>query len=90
MATPRVRYYTETDTPRHADVRVPASLAVYLYRERLEQGFKDESELVCHIIRQWADSLDGGKVDWKKLLKQLKEEEVRKDAEAKRAAKKDG
>lgn len=72
MAKPRQRY-TDDDKPRHCDVRVPPALAVYLYRERLERKYRDETELVMHIVRMWAESLDP--VDWKDLLKRLKEEE---------------
>lgn len=82
MAKPRVRY-DDNDKPRHCDVRIPPVLAQFLYREVLDRGFRDETELVCHIIRIWSQDLDP--MDWKKELKRLKDA----DAEAEQRRKSD-
>lgn len=54
-------------------VRVPPTLAEVLYRERIRGRYRDETELVVSIIREWAAKLEA--VEWAEVLAELKREE---------------
>lgn len=69
MPTPRKRY-DEADEPMPCVVTISAAVAKYLYREKLDGGYKDETELVNMILRKWAESRP--EVDWKDVLRRLK------------------
>lgn len=62
-------------------VRVPPALAELLYRERLNGRYRDETELVIAIIREWAAKQEP--IDWESVLADLKREEeaARQNAE---------
>lgn len=72
MARSRKRY-DESGRPVECRVSLPASLSVYLYRERLRGKYRDETDLVAAIIRKWAEGQED--VDWPALLKELRREE---------------
>lgn len=69
--------YDENDKPTPCVVKIPAKLAEFIYRERLDRKYRDETELVVHIVRMWAESLDP--VNWKDVLRRLKEEDAEED-----------
>ena len=54
-------------------VRLPPSLAVALYAARLRGSYKDETELVCSIVREWAARQPAAA--WPDVLEQLRREE---------------
>lgn len=69
MPKPR-RRYSAKDEPEPCTVTIPPALASYLYREKRRGNFRDETELVVAIVREWADKLEA--VDWPGLLAELK------------------
>jgi len=68
----RVRF-TKDDKPAPCVVRLPPPLAQFVYREKRKGSFKDETELVCAIVRKWTEGLTA--VDWPQLLAELKTED---------------
>ena len=66
----RRKRFNDNDKPTPCVVRIPIALSPVLYREKRLRGYRDETELVCAIIRKWSEDLD--RVDWPKLLAELK------------------
>jgi Arc/MetJ-type ribon-helix-helix transcriptional regulator len=64
--------YDASGQPLPCTVTLPPSLAVFIYRERKKRRFKDETELVAAIVREWANAQDS--VQWDDLLAELKTE----------------
>jgi Arc/MetJ-type ribon-helix-helix transcriptional regulator len=69
--------YRDDDAPAECVVRILPQLAQYLYREVVEGRYKTETELVNAIVREYVKGLP--ELDWKKLLKRIKEEEEREN-----------
>jgi|GEM_PF-4261612 len=82
MAMPRQRY-DHLGRARPCEVRLPAKLAEFLYRERLLRHFRDETELLASIVRAWAETLDP--MDWSAVLAMLKAEEATASEESQAA-----
>jgi hypothetical protein len=72
MPKPRNRYGTNGRALPCA-VKIPPPLAEVLYRERITRRYRDETELVVSIIREWAAKLEA--VEWAEVLEALKREE---------------
>jgi hypothetical protein len=72
MPKPRNRYGTN-GRALPCGVKIPPPLAEVLYRERIARRYRDETELVVSIIREWASKLEA--VEWASVLEALKREE---------------
>jgi hypothetical protein len=73
MARPRKRY-TKGGRPTACRVNIPPALAEFLYRERMAGNYRDETDLVCAIVRKWTEGLDP--VEWPAVLAAIKKEEA--------------
>ena len=75
MAKPRKRY-DKRDKPLPCTVTLSDELSPYLYQERRRGKYKDETELVAAIVREWSKTQPDP--DWAALLAELKAEEESK------------
>jgi hypothetical protein len=69
--------------PTDCAVTIPWKLALHIYRTRLDGGYRDETQVVTEIVREWAAGRPP--VDRDRLVADLRAEEEadRKRAEAK-------
>jgi hypothetical protein len=72
MPKPRNRY-AANGRALPCGVKIPPALAQVLYRERMRGRYRDETELVVSIIREWAAKLEA--VEWAEVLAELRKEE---------------
>jgi hypothetical protein len=79
MAKPRQRY-TDDGKPKACDVRINPQLAVYLYAACRKRGYRDETELVNHIVRLWTESQEP--VNWPELYREMKAEDQKEEGGA--------
>jgi len=59
--------------PKKCNVDLPPHLAAFLYRARVGGFFKDETELVCAIVRDWVKGQPP--MDWPSVAAALRAEE---------------
>lgn len=69
--------------PTDCAVTIPWKLALHIYRARLDRGYRDETQLVTEIVREW--TAGRAAVDLDKLVADLRAEE---ESDSRRAASK--
>jgi len=66
---PKRKRVSDRGTPAPCVVRISGVLAALVYRGRIEGRYRDETELVCALVRAWG--LEQEPLDWPALRAQL-------------------
>lgn len=79
MPSERIRIAADGQ-PAPCVVRIPPVLSAFIYREKRRGNYRDETELVAAIVREWAKGREA--VDWPALRAELQAEAATAAGEA--------